>query len=135
MPVFFDLGETKTYDIKGVKCVNVRTNVGRKMRTTVFLAVLSDGTKLPPLIIFNNRRITPVSNPFSLHSMAFQNSAGWITNEILQVWFDQVFFNMNFEASDYIPYLILDRCPAHQHSSILKILNDSKVLYSFIPTS
>ena len=86
------------------------------------------------MIILKNRNVTKPKNPFPLQSLVFQNSAGWIDNEILQVWLKTVMFNLNFESTPFLPYLLLDRCPAHTHKAIIEVLTTSKLRYRFIPS-
>ena len=84
------MGKTRTYYIRGKRNNEINTNVSEKLRTTVLLGFLSDGTKLPPLIILKNTKISPPSNLYHLHSTCFQNSALWISNEILRKWLVQL---------------------------------------------
>ncbi|CAG8644538.1 10171_t:CDS:2 [Paraglomus occultum] len=56
-PVFFDMVGALTIDYKGVKTVHIRTTGNDKNRFTCVLAVLGDGTKLPPMVIFKGKRL------------------------------------------------------------------------------
>jgi hypothetical protein len=51
-PLWFDLPSTRTYDFRGVKTVKSKTTGHEKLRYTVVLSGLGDGTKLKPMIIF-----------------------------------------------------------------------------------
>ena len=48
MPIFFDMPSNTTICEKGAKSVLVRTRGCEKVRCTVMLSMMADGTKLPP---------------------------------------------------------------------------------------
>ena len=87
-----------------------------------------------PLIILKNRKIGLPNNPFTLQNLLFQNHCGWIDNVILSCWLDKVIFNMNFLSTNHLPYLILDRCPAHTHKNMKEILLKSQLRHRYIPS-
>ena len=134
VPIFFDYSQNKTYDMKGTKSIELKSNKGTKLRTTVLLGICSDGSKLPPLIILKNRNVKKPINPFPLQTLVFQNKAGWMDHEILECFLKTVVLNLNFASSMYTPYLILDKCPAHTHKSMKELLSESKLHYKFIPS-
>jgi len=59
VPLKFDVLSNKTVDVKGAKTIMIKTSGNEKMYYTVVLACCTDGTKLPPLLIF--KRKTPPS--------------------------------------------------------------------------
>ena len=40
--------------------------------------------------------------------------------------------NLNFQSTRYLPYLILDKCPAHTHKSVREFIANSKLHHRFI---
>ena len=59
-PIFFDMPETITIEVKGIKNVNISIFGNDKNRISVILSFARDGTKLPPLMFFKgeSRKIT-----------------------------------------------------------------------------
>jgi hypothetical protein len=66
--------------------------------------------------------------------MVFQNSCGWIDNEILLVWLEKVIYNLDLDSYPILPYLILDQCPAHTHKNVTNYLAEKKIKHRFIPS-
>jgi hypothetical protein len=58
-PCNYETQSGKTVSVKGSKTVAARTAQGGEQRVTVALSVLADGSKLPPLIVFQG---TPEAN-------------------------------------------------------------------------
>ena len=46
----------------------------------------------------------------------------------------EVIFNIDFEKTDLIPYLIYDRCPVHAKSTVQAVIQDKKILHKLIPS-
>jgi hypothetical protein len=57
VPVSFDMPSTWTVNLKGAKKISLRTAGNEKSNFTVVLAITSDGTKLPPMVIFKRKTI------------------------------------------------------------------------------
>ena len=60
--MFFDMPGNRTLDKIGTKCVFVRTTGHEKMHFTVVLCCMANGSKLPPLVIFNRKPIPKMKN-------------------------------------------------------------------------
>jgi hypothetical protein len=58
-PMSFDLQSNRTIDFRGVKAVLSKTTGKKKLRYTVVLSALADGTKLSPMIIFKELKNVP----------------------------------------------------------------------------
>ena len=58
VPLTFDIPSNKTVDVKGAKTITIKTSGNEKKRYTVVIACCADGTKLPPLLIFNPQKAT-----------------------------------------------------------------------------
>jgi len=52
----FDVPSNKTVDVKGTKTIMIKTSGNKKMHYTVVHACCADGIKLPPLLIFKEKR-------------------------------------------------------------------------------
>jgi hypothetical protein len=56
IPVYFDMPSNYTVDT-GAKSAFIKTSGSEKMRLTIMLLVLADGTKLPPYVIPNRKTV------------------------------------------------------------------------------
>ena len=54
-PVYFDMAGGLTVNPKGAKTVHIRTTRNNKNRFTVVLTCLTNGKKLPSIIIFKGK--------------------------------------------------------------------------------
>jgi len=57
VPLAFDVLSNKTVDVKGAKKIMIKIHGHEKMRYTVVLGCCADGTKLPPLLIFQRKML------------------------------------------------------------------------------
>lgn len=55
VPVWFDMPQSRTYDIEGNRTIKVRTTGNEKQRFTVVLCTLSTGEKVKPMLIFRSQ--------------------------------------------------------------------------------
>lgn len=58
MPMWFDLPLNRTYDFKGATHVACKTTRKDKLKYTVVLSAMADGTKLKPVIVFKEQKKT-----------------------------------------------------------------------------
>ncbi|KAH0816493.1 hypothetical protein GEV33_006298 [Tenebrio molitor] len=56
-PVYFDMPGATTVHPRGQKTVTIRTSGNEKLRVSVMLAALADGTKLPPFVILKRQQM------------------------------------------------------------------------------
>jgi len=69
----------KTVDVKGAKTIMIKTSGNEKTRYTVVLACCTDGTKLPPLLIFKRKTLPKDVIPHGIYVHVHSN--GWRRNE------------------------------------------------------
>lgn len=117
IPCYYDMRRHYTYHWKGARTVKLIKNNGDKKRITVCLAVLSNGEKLAPLIIFKGK--TPPANPLSKHVHVANNENAWVTEAMMQKWTDDVWHKAHIPEEKH-KILILDKCSAHQKESVKK---------------
>lgn len=94
VPIYFEMPPRKVINKRGAKTVVVKTSGDSRKRITVVLAVMADGTKLPPMIIFKGK--TPLSVKGVVLSnkvayIAFQENA-WNTAQLTRTWFDKIWY-------------------------------------------
>ena len=81
----------------------------------------ADGGKLPPMVIF--KRETIPKEKFSKGIIVKANEKGWINQEIMQIWFNEVWKkrkNVFFEPKSL---LIYDSANAHLTPKVKKLVN------------
>ena len=115
----FCMDSGMTYDFGGNKEIIVRMCKGNKLTFTVMLAILSDGAKLPPLIIFKSGN--PVSETlrkkYRDRVLLFNNTNGWCTEYIMSNWLNLIWLNLNITPTDKL-LLVCDRFSAHTKDTI-----------------
>ena len=102
-PLQFDMAIGRTYDFRGVKEVAIQTTKGTKMRFTALLAYLSIGIMLPPLFIFKSKKaISPeISRKYAHECLIFSSSKGLVTEDILLVWLNRIWFNLDLSINQF----------------------------------
>jgi len=128
-PVFFDMGRKTTYHWRGERSISILKTTGFRKRVTVCLAVLSNGEKLPPLVIFSGK--TPPTNPFKETMVLAVNKNAWITETLLLKWVNEIWNKVKFPPNSR-PLLLLDQCSTHKKPSISQSLKTNTSL-DYIP--
>ena len=117
---------TTTVTKIGNTTVNVKNFNRDKMRITVLLSILADGTKLPPLIIFRGetnktKEKKLQNNKYVINGKCYvkcQRNA-WADNNIFNYWLNNIWFNngiLNHNIKNTL--LILDRATTHFSSDL-----------------
>lgn len=143
-PIFLNMPITKTIIKKGTKQVIVKTQGQEKCRVTVILTILADGGKLPPLIIFKAKNQWKIYKSLQEDNNVKNgkyyiacNTNAKATEEILHVWFKNIWFNY-LESDelniDGMGYIILDRATSHITNNIITQYNNDSKFMSFIPS-
>ena len=141
-PIFFNMPSNKTIEIKGKKTVQIVTQNQEKMRVSLILAVLADGTKLPPYIIFKGNNSSTIltkeiSNlPHVKNKEIFYafNINAWTTGEIVIDWLNKVWFEYlkNFDSM-FESLLIIDKATTHENEEFKRVCFNNDVTISYIP--
>ena len=117
---------TTTVTKIGNTTVNVKNFNRDKMRITVLLSIIADGTKLPPLIIFRGetnktKEKKLQNNKYVINGKCYvkcQRKA-WADNNIFNYWLNNIWFNngiLNHNIKNTL--LILDRATTHFSSDL-----------------
>lgn len=119
-PIQFDMATGRTYDFRGVKEVCLQTTTGLKLRLTVLMSILSNGTILPPLFIFKTKKAVHADwvKKYAEDCLIYSNEKGWITEDIMVQWFERVWLNINI-TPNHKPVLIFDKCKVHTSAKVL----------------
>jgi hypothetical protein len=133
VPLQFDMVSGRTYDFQGKKEVCIQTTSGIKMRVTLLLAILSNGVILPPLFIFKTKKQISKNliKKYANQALIFSNAKGWISDDILLLWFERVWLNLKLSATQK-PILIFDQSRVHTSGTVSKFLKTQKICYEVI---
>jgi len=115
-PIYFDMGRQTTYHWKGERSIHVLKTTGYRKRVTVCLAALSNGEKLPPLVIFKGTK-TP-DNPFRNRLVVGANDNAWITEKMMGKWVQEIWNKARLPPNS-VPLLLIDKCSSHKPSIVL----------------
>ncbi len=137
-PIYFAPSIPRVLSPKGAKTVTVETPKCGYNRLTLILAVASDGSKLPPLLVFKGEYGK------KLHKMLQKNliimskrvyaccdKKAWNSSTIMNFWLDNVWnsFSRNMKANA----LIMDDYSVHKTSAVKSKLNGLRTLPCYIP--
>ena len=81
MPAWFDMPSARTVNEKVAKTVLVNTTWHEKLRFTLVLACMADGTKLKPMVIFKRKtlqkRTFPLESSYTVIRRGGWTKLGW----------------------------------------------------------
>lgn len=130
--IYYEVPARKVVQKRGSKTVVVKTSGSSRSRVTVILAVMADGTKLPPMIIFKGKTTACVKNiivsPRVAH-IAFQENA-WNNHSLTEQWFDKVWHH---HVGDNQNLLVWDEFGGHKKFQASKRHQFSKTHIVMIP--
>lgn len=112
--ICFDMPTNYTLETKGASDVEIKTSNRNKQCVTLMLAIKSDGTRLPPLIIFKEPkgvigpRVIKTIDPRGMVVVA--SKTGWMNSALFNVWCSSVIAPA---IADEKHCLFLDRFSAH----------------------
>ena len=120
-PFWFDLPSNQTYDMQGVKTVRMRTTGHEKLRFSVVLTALANGTKLMPMLIFRNLKNVPKGNfPKNCHIAV--SKGGCMTTDLMTQWMDKVWQRRPGNIFRKPGLLVCDKHRSHTHADTVTAL-------------
>jgi hypothetical protein len=75
-------------NLKGEKDVSFATTDHERSNFTVVLYITSDGSKLPPMVIFKRKTVPKGCGSKGVFISA--NEKGWVNSEVMKFWLDNV---------------------------------------------
>jgi len=134
VPLAFDLTPKTTYTQKGEKETVIKATSANKLNATCVLALTSNGSKLPPMIILKNPSAKGYSleNHFPDYLILKQSTSGFINEDILKDYMNSIILNLKLKREEQL-HAILDRCKVHLKPSITEMFQQNNVAFSFIP--
>ena len=127
----FEHKPSKVVGMKGVKHLNATTS-GDKAQLTVLACVSASGYPLPPMIIFDRKKLKPDHTKGEIPSTIYGlSSNGWIDGDLFEDWFMQHFLT-------HIPairpvLLLLDGHSSHYRPSLLRKAGEEDVIIFCLP--
>lgn len=115
-PFWFDMPSNQTYDLEGVKTVTSRTTGHEKLRFTVVLTAMSNGTKLKPMLIFKGLKNVPKGN-FPKECSVTVAKGGSMTTDLMKTWMSTVWQTRPGSIFRTPGLLVMDRHASHVHES------------------
>ena len=82
-PLWFDMPSSRSYDFQGVKSIPAKTAGKEKLRYTVVLSAMANGSKLAPMVIFKGLKHVP-KGKYPNDVLAQVNEKGYMTSECLE---------------------------------------------------
>lgn len=121
----------KLIGMRGQKDLHTTTS-GEKAQLTVLACVSASGYALPPLIIFDRKRLKPELTvgeiPGSIYGLS---DNGWIDSEIFEEWFEKHFLTHVPPVRPLL--LLLDGHSSHYQPSLVKKAAENDVLLFCLP--
>ena len=120
-PMWFDMPSKRTIDFRGVKTVPSKTTGKQKLRYTVVLCAMANGTKLPPIIIFKGLKKIP-RGPFPKDIVVTVAKGGSMTSDLLKFWMTEVWRKRPNSLFRAPACLVYDRHASHMNKTVLSAL-------------
>lgn len=130
-PVFFYMPSNTTVNTKGEKTVMIRTTGCEKLRVTVMLACLADGSKLPPYVILKRKTMPKEALPKGVFVRVQEN--GWMTEELMNDWMKVVWNRRPGAALAKRGMLVLDAFRGHLTDTVKTCASRMKTDLVVIP--
>ena len=121
----------KVVRAKGLKALNVATS-GDKSQLTVLACASASGYAMPPLIIFDRKRLKPDHTQGELLGTAYGFSKkGWIDSEIFDEWFEDHFLTHVPPVRPLL--LLLDGHSSHYQPSVIQKAAEKGIIMFCLP--
>ena len=131
-PIWFDIVPQRSIAKKGSKSVVIRTSGSEKRHVTVVLAVMADGTVLPPMIIFKgktNRTIRDLVVPTGF--VVTTQEKAWMDEERMLMWLREIWIKFTEKKQEELQFsrsfLTLDAFAAHKVDPVLEEMASNDV--------
>ena len=126
-PLFLNMARTRTIAKIGSKTVNIKTHGQEKVRVTVILWIVADGTKLPPVVVFKGNPNGRVAKELEKHPLveskqlfAFWQNKAWNNKDVMKKWINVVWRKYAHFKLKKKNMLVLDIASVHRILEIKK---------------
>ena len=138
--IYFESGMKKTIAPIGKRSLSIKTHGGEHVRITLMLTICSNGTKLPPLIVFKGTKDAKKEEKLKRYIrsknkrvLAFCQENSWADKEIFMKWLENIFFNNKYANTMNPKILIIDRATTHYDDTLSETFKNYNGAYVFIP--
>ena len=126
--IWLDMPGSTTVDVIGAKSVPLKTTGHEKERVTVCLAAFADGRKLPPMMVFKEKKMP--SELKNVNGVVIAMSPNGCMNlELTQFWIDKVWGSIAFTKR----LLIWDTFRCHIANEVKQSLKKKRTFMAAIP--
>ena len=135
VPLAFDVLSNKTVDVKGAKKIMIKIHGHEKMRYTVVLGCCADGTKLPPLLIFQRKMLPKdvIPQGIQVHVHSKGHMDGWMVGEGMKLWLEKAQSKRPGGLLKKPSSLACDQFKAHVTESTKRLATTLKTHLAIIP--
>ena len=138
IPMFFNAPSRKTYDLKAIKTVKVKTTGQEKIRFSLVLTISSNGKKCRSMIIFKNLKKAPrppKGKKWPANVVVTASKGGSMSQDLMKQWIEEVWQKRlgNYFSNSGQNLLIFDSHRAHITKTILTTLKNSRTKVSIVP--
>lgn len=130
-PVYFDMPGATTVHSCGQKTVTIRTSGNEKLRVSVMLTALADGTKLPRFVILKRKTMPKEDLPKGIFVRC--NEKGWMTANLMEDWLKNVWNKRPDAAQQMRAMLVLDSFRGHITNEVKQKIKSLKSDLVIIP--
>ena len=121
----------KVISQRGLKDLGVATS-SDKAQLTVLACACASGYTLPPLVIFDRKRLKPEHTVGEVSGTLYGLSKnGWIDSEIFEEWFEQLF--LTHVPSVRPLHLLLDGHSSHYQPSLIRKAGKNGIIVFYLP--
>ena len=141
-PIWFEMTGKTTVEKIGTKNVEVKIFGTERLRISLLLAIILNGNKLKPLLVFKGKFNSNKQNKLNkldivvnknIYTVCQENS--WVTTEIFDYWVENILFSYGRSINrDSFKLLIMDRATTHFENNLNEKLEKEKWKYSLIPS-
>jgi hypothetical protein len=131
-PVYFYMPGATTVHPRGQKTVTIRTSGNEKLRVSVMLTALADGTKLPPFVILKRKQM-PKEHLSKGTIFVRCQVKGWMTADLMNDWLKNVWNKRPGAAQQMCAMLVLDSFRGHITNEVKRKIKSLKSDLVIIP--
>ena len=142
-PLFFNAPKIRRILHRGNRDILLETQKQEEIEVSVILSVASDGSKLPPFVIFKRWGKKDIEAEKNLKELAIVkrgyiflefNDNAWSNNNIMELWFQKVYWPFLFKKSNTgRGLIILDLESSHFDKTFLELISSRNQVFSLIP--
>ena len=139
-PLFMNIPNTKTIAKIGSKEVNIKTHGQERIHVTTILWIVTDCTKLPPMLVFKSQKDCRVERRLHKNSLvkekkifSYCQPKAWNNMKIMKKWIDEVWRKYSHFVLKKDMMLVMDDALMHKIDIVKDKIKECKTKISMIP--